>query len=96
MLNEADIPFLDAVKSASEMLGIDPLEITNEGKVVMAVDPEKCQDVLTAIRKTKYGKNARIIGDVVSDSQAEVVIETLVGGKRLLEPPIGISVTRIC
>lgn len=96
VIREADIPILDAVGSASEMLGIDPLQITNEGKAVIGVNPKKCQDVLAAIKKTKYGQNAFIIGEVVDDNPGDVVMETVVGGRRLLESPVGDPAPRIC
>jgi len=96
LIRESEIPILDAVRAASEMLGIDPLQITNEGKAVMAVDPSKCDAVLEAIRKTKYGRNACIIGDVVAKYPGDVILETTVGGKRLLESPIGDPAPRIC
>ncbi len=95
-IRESEIPILDAVRAASEMLGIDPLQITNEGKAVMAVESSKCDAVLEAIKRTKYGKNARIIGDVVDRHPGDVVLETVVGGKRLLESPIGDPAPRIC
>lgn len=96
LLREADIPMLPAVRSASEMLGIDPLQITNEGKAILSVAPERCHDVLTAIKKTKYGQKARVIGEVTSDNRGMVILETLVGGHRLLESPIGDPAPRIC
>jgi hydrogenase expression/formation protein HypE len=78
------------------MLGIDPLQITNEGKAILSVAPERCHDVLTAIKKTKYGQKARVIGGVTSDNRGMVILETLVGGHRLLESPIGDPAPRIC
>lgn len=96
ILNEADIPIAEAVRSVGEMLGIDPLMITNEGKAVMAVNPAKSQEVLNAIRRTKYGRNASIIGEVTEDYPENVLLETVVGGRRLIETPIGDPAPRIC
>ncbi len=96
IIKESEIPILEAVTAASEMLGIDPLQITNEGKAIMAVEKTKAQAVLETIKRTKYGKNARIIGDVVGDHSGDVIMETVVGGKRLLESPIGDPAPRIC
>ena len=96
LIKESEIPILNSVRAASEMLGIDPLQITNEGKAVMAVEPDKCELVLEAIKKTKYGKNAKIIGEVIDKYSGNVIIETVVGGKRLLEPPLGDPAPRIC
>jgi hydrogenase expression/formation protein HypE len=77
------------------MLGIDPLEVGNEGKVVMAVVPDMADDVLRAISRTPEGKKARIIGEAVKGIKG-VMMETHTGGKRVIEPPVGDPVPRIC
>ncbi|MHA1410792.1 MAG: AIR synthase-related protein, partial [Candidatus Odinarchaeia archaeon] len=92
---EEKIPIREGVKAGCEMLGIDPLEIGNEGKMVIGVVPEKAEDVLSAIKKDKYGKDAQIIGEA-TDEFTEVVMETEIGGKRILPPPLGDPVPRIC
>ncbi|MFA5772510.1 MAG: hydrogenase expression/formation protein HypE [Thermoplasmata archaeon] len=92
---EEEIPISEAVLSACEMLGIEPLNIGNEGKVVIAVVKEKAEDVLSALRKTPEGKNATIVG-TVRKSIKGVVMETVVGGKRIVEQPVGDPVPRIC
>ena len=94
-IREEDLPFDEAVISACEMLGIDPLEVGNEGKVVMAVVPDLVEEVLEAISKRPEGKNARIIGEVVKGIKG-VMMETHTGGKRVIEPPVGDPVPRIC
>ena len=77
------------------MLGIDPLEVGNEEKVVMGVVKEKAEDVLDALRGTEKGKDAEIIGSVTKEIRG-VVMKTRVGGWRIVEPPIADSVHRIC
>ena len=77
------------------MLGIDPLEIGNEGKVVIGVVKEKADDVLSILKKHSFGKNAAIIGEA-TDTMNGVVLNTVVGGKRILHKPIGDPVPRIC
>jgi hydrogenase expression/formation protein HypE len=96
LVREMDLPLAPAVRAASEMLGIDPLQITNEGKAIITVNPGRCDEVLAAVRKTKYGKDACVIGEVKSDRPGEVTLETVVGGRRLLESPIGDPAPRIC
>ena len=96
LLSEESIPISDPVKAAGEILGIDPLQITNEGKVVMGVKRDSAERVLESIRKTKYGKNAAIIGEVISEYPGEVILETSVGGRRILESPVGDPAPRIC
>ncbi|UCH03130.1 MAG: hydrogenase expression/formation protein HypE [Candidatus Bathyarchaeota archaeon] len=92
---EEKIPIRVGVKAACEMLGIDPLEIGNEGKIAIAVVPQKADDVLKALKKTKEGKDAEIIGEATNESRG-VIIETEVGGRRILAPPVGDPVPRIC
>lgn len=95
LVDEEKIPIPLGVASACDMLGIDPLEIGNEGKVVLGVVKEKAEDVLDAIRKHPLGKNAEIIGEV-STSIEGVVLKTSIGGRRILHRPIGDPVPRIC
>jgi hydrogenase expression/formation protein HypE len=95
ILYEEEIPISRGVRSACDMLGIDPLEIGNEGKVVFGVVKEKAEDVLKIIKKHSLGKNAAIIGEA-TDKIKGVVLETIVGGKRNLHKPISDPVPRIC
>jgi hydrogenase expression/formation protein HypE len=95
VLNEEIIPIPKGVRSACDMLGLDPLEIGNEGKVILGVVKEKADEILTALKRHTLGKNAAIVGDV-SDNIKGVVLETTVGGKRILNKPIGDPVPRIC
>jgi hydrogenase expression/formation protein HypE len=95
LIEEDKIPIREPVRAACEMLGLDALEIGNEGKAVIAVVKEKVEDVLRALRKTKEGKEAQIIGECKADIKG-VVMKTVVGGKRVVEPPIGDPIPRIC
>jgi len=94
LLDEEKIPIKDAVNAVSEMLGIDPFEVANEGKVIMGVKADTAEDVLDAIQKTKYGKDAQIIGEVTEGKH--VIMETVIGGERLIEPPMADPVPRVC
>jgi hydrogenase expression/formation protein HypE len=95
LVTENRIPVREGVRAACEMLGIDPLEIGNEGKVVLAVVPQKADAVLATLRATEQGRDAAIIGSA-TDQYRTVVLETEIGGKRILPPPIGDPVPRIC
>jgi hydrogenase expression/formation protein HypE len=77
------------------MLGLDPLEIGNEGKAVLAVVPEKAEQVLAALRATDLGREAEIIGHATDEFNL-VAVETSVGGRRILAKPLGDPVPRIC
>jgi hydrogenase expression/formation protein HypE len=96
IIEESKIPINPAVRAASEMLGIDPLQITNEGKAIIGVDPKYCGDVLAALQKTKYGKNACVVGEATAEHPGEVMLKTVVGGHRIIESPIGDPAPRIC
>jgi len=95
LVHEERIPIRGDVRAACEMLGIDPLEVGNEGKVLIGVVPPKAEEILAALKETEEGKDAQIIGEATRDF-SEVVLETVVGGKRILAPPIGDPVPRIC
>jgi len=95
IVHEDRIPIREGVCAACEMLGLDPLEIGNEGKIVIAVVTQKAEEVLEALRKSKEGKDAEIIGEA-TDQFREVVLETNVGGRRILASPVGDPVPRIC
>ncbi len=95
VVREADLPFDPQVRAASDLLGIDPLEVGNEGKFIIGVANQFTDDVLAAIKRNKYGANARVIGRATTGVK-RVVIETAVGGKRILEQPAGDPVPRIC
>ncbi len=96
LLDEAAIPVRREVRAASEMLGIDPLSVANEGKVVLGVPVNAAEEVLTVLKKNKYGRGASVIGTVEEKGRGWVVMETVVGGKRILESPAGDPVPRVC
>lgn len=95
-IEEAKIPLREEVKGLAEILGINPLEVGNEGKAVMGVKKEKTQAVLKVLKKNKKGVNAQIVGQVTNEHRGKVILETEVGGRRFLEPPSGDPIPRIC
>jgi len=95
-LDESQIPVKEAVRAASEMLGIDPFEVTCEGKALIGVKAQDAHSVLQAIKKTKYGKEATIIGIVKSERPGMVILKTKVGGHRIVEMPYGEPIPRVC
>lgn len=93
-VQEEQIPIRKNVRSAAGMLGIDPLEVANEGKVVMGV-PASCADaILDALHRHPYGRDAAVVGTVTKG--AHVIMETSIGGERFIEPPMGDPVPRVC
>jgi len=97
-IKEESLPFKKEVKAAAEMLGIDPLEITCEGKIIIGCKTENAERILNTLKKNKYGKDAAIIGTVKPPISGKplVVMETSVGGKRVVEKPVGEPIPRVC
>lgn len=93
-VKEEKIPIRRNVRSAAGMLGIDPLEVANEGKVVMGVPQGDADAILAALKSHKYGKDAAVIGTVTKGTH--VIMETAIGGERFIEPPMGDPVPRVC
>lgn len=94
-ISEEYIPLKPQVVSACDMLGLDPFEIGNEGKAIIAVAEGFQEEVLSALRTHPLGREASIIGKVV-DKKPRVVMETEIGGRRIMDPPYGDPVPRIC
>ncbi len=95
LVHEDKIPVKNDVQAACEMLGLDPLEIGNEGKVIIGVVKEKADEILELLRATDDGKEAEIIGETTADFKG-VAMQTVVGGKRIIARPVGDPVPRIC
>ncbi|MDR2700437.1 MAG: hydrogenase expression/formation protein HypE [Nitrososphaerota archaeon] len=95
LLQEDKIPIRKDVVIACEMLGLDPLEIGNEGKMLFGVVSQKADEVLAFLTQNREGKYAQIIGEV-TDAFKGVAMQTIVGGKRIIARPIGDPVPRIC
>ena len=89
------IPIRKSVSVACEMLGLDPFEVGNEGKIILGVVKEKAEEVLDVLRVTKEGKEAQIIGEATTEFKG-VAMQTLVGGKRIVARPVGDPIPRIC
>jgi hydrogenase expression/formation protein HypE len=84
------------VKGACEVLGLDPLFVANEGKLVAFVQHESSAAVLAAMRRTPHGVDARIIGRAVSEHSGMVLLKTEIGGTRILDLPFSEQLPRIC
>ena len=95
-LEENNLPLKEEVKGATEMLGLDPLYIANEGKLCAFVPEAYAEKVLNAMRKHPLGCEAVIIGKVTEETGQKVYLNTIVGGKRLVDMPSGIQLPRIC
>jgi hydrogenase expression/formation protein HypE len=95
-LEERAIPIHEEVRGACEMLGLDPLYVANEGKLLAIVDPEAAESVLQAMRQHPLGQNAHCIGTVTADSSGLVVMRTALGTTRIVDMLAGDQLPRIC
>lgn len=95
LIHEDKIPIREDVRTASEMLGLDPLEVGNEGKIIIGAVPAKAEQLLKWLKQTEEGKDAQIIGEATSAFKG-VAMQTAVGGKRIIARPVGDPVPRIC
>jgi hydrogenase expression/formation protein HypE len=96
MLEEAAIPVRAQVNAACEFLGLDPLYVANEGKLVAIVAPEDCSRVLAAMRAHPHGAEAAVIGTVTADDHRFVQMTTRFGGRRIVDWLTGDQLPRIC
>ena len=93
---ENSLPVHDGIRGACELLGLDPLYIANEGKLVAVVAPGDAQKVLAAMKKNRYAKQAAIIGEVTDEHRGRVVMQTGIGSSRIVDMPTGEILPRIC
>ena len=93
---EGRIPLKNEVAATCELLGFDPLYLANEGKLLAFVLPSDTDAVLAAIRENPFGKDATVIGEVVEDHSAKVIMETRIGGSRIVDMLAGEQLPRIC
>jgi hydrogenase expression/formation protein HypE len=96
VLDEALLPIAPAVVGACDLLGIDPLYVANEGKVLAVIAPDEADAALAAMRSHPLGANAARIGEIVAEPQAIVVLLTSFGGTRIVDMLVGDPLPRIC
>jgi hydrogenase expression/formation protein HypE len=96
LLNEEAIPIGEEVRGACEILGLDPLYVANEGKLLVFVAPGSAEKVLNEMRSHPLGKHAAIIGEVVDDHPGIAVMKSRIGGTRVVDMLSGEQLPRIC
>ena len=96
ILDENSVPVDEPVRGVCEMLGFDPLYLANEGKLLIVAGSGEAIKVLDILRSDPLGKQAEIIGEITDDKRNLVVLNTSVGGRRILDMPSGIQLPRIC
>jgi hydrogenase expression/formation protein HypE len=96
VLDEAAIPVREPVRGVCELLGLDPLYVANEGKLLAIVPAADANRVVAAMQRRPEGRDACVVGEVVEDAAALVVLRTAVGGRRIVEMLQGEQLPRIC
>jgi hydrogenase expression/formation protein HypE len=95
-IRETALPVRPAVAAACEILGIDPLYVANEGKLVALVAPEAAEDALARLRASPLGAEAAIVGEVKAEPEGLVLLDTAFGGSRIVDMLVGDPLPRIC
>ena len=95
LIDEMRIPVKAEVKAACEILGLDPLYVANEGKLVCICSATAAEQLLTVMRQHPLGRDAMYIGDVIEDRHAFVQMITEFGGRRIVDWPVGEQLPRI-
>jgi hydrogenase expression/formation protein HypE len=95
-IHEEHIPVRPAVKAVCELMGFDPLYVANEGKLVAVVAAEDAERLLQTMRKSRYGADAAIIGEVVAERPGKVIMKTPLGTSRIVDMITGELLPRIC
>jgi len=95
VLDEKRLPVAESVRGICEILGFDPLYLANEGKALLIVDGPAAEAIVEDLRKTRYGRNAAVIGEV-TDGPPGVLMKTAIGGMRAVDYPVGDQLPRIC
>lgn len=96
ILDEDAVPVRPAVRAACELLGIDPMYVANEGKLVAIVAPDAAATALNALRPRRDGQDAAIVGEVGREPEGMVLVRTSFGGTRIMDMLIGDPLPRIC
>lgn len=96
ILDEEQIPIRPETRHAADMLGLDPLDVANEGKVLLVVRPAAVEKAMAVLRSHPLGREARVIGHVGDDTDGLCELRTIMGGRRVVQKPYGEQLPRIC
>lgn len=95
-IDESQIPISEEVRVVSEIFGIDPLNVSCEGKAIIATHPDDANVVLQSLRSSPLGQDAAIIGEAREERSGKVFMKTTIGGHRILDKPVGEPIPRVC
>jgi len=95
-LDESSLVIHDATRAVSELLGLDILHVANEGLLLGVVSGDDAEEVILAARSHRYGSEAALIGEVTAENLGRVIMETAIGGERIVDMLVGEQLPRIC
>lgn len=95
-VEESRVPVRRDVRGACEILGIDPLQIANEGRLLAVVAPDRAEEALETLRSHPLGESAALVGEVLEEPDGMVFVRTGIGGRRVLDMLVGDALPRIC
>ena len=95
-VEEEKIPVKDEIQGLCELLGLEPYTLANEGKLILAIPENEVEKALKVMKNNELGKDAEIIGKAISDYKGKVILKSSYGSKRIMEPPAGELLPRIC
>ena len=95
-IEENKLPIKEAVRAACELLGLDPLYVANEGKMIVILPPKEAEKALAVMKKNRYGTDSTIIGEVILGQAGRVTMKTLMGTNRIVDMLSGELLPRIC
>jgi hydrogenase expression/formation protein HypE len=95
-IDESQVPISEEVRVVSEIFGIDPLNVSCEGKAIIAVHPDDANAVLQSLQSSPLGQKAAIIGEAREERTGKVFMKTTIGGHRILDKPLGEPIPRVC
>jgi hydrogenase expression/formation protein HypE len=96
VIEEGKVPVRESIKGISELLGLDPLYLANEGKLIAICPPNEAEQLLEVMKSHPLGRNAEVIGKVTEENRKRVTLHTLIGGHRILDMLTGGQYPRIC
>ena len=96
VIEEQKVPIRDEVRGICELLGLDPLYLANEGKLIAICPFQEAEPLLEVMKNHPLGRNAEIIGSVTEENRKKVILQTLIGGHRILDMLTGGQYPRIC
>lgn len=95
-IREKELPIRQSVKAVCELYGFEPIYLANEGKIAMIVKADKADAILHILKKNEFGSNAAIVGEIGNEYPGKVVMQSSVGGKRMVDMLSGEMLPRIC